>query len=50
MWEQGIISFAIMEILPGEDFLAFNYFFTLTWIFGIYSLVIGLLVKLLTRT
>ena len=51
MWESGLIEFAVFEILqPAATWQAFNLFFTLTSIFGIYALGIGLLVKVLTRT
>jgi len=50
MWNGGVVEFEILEVLVGDDFAAFNYFFTLVSIFGIFSLLIGLLVKMLTRT
>jgi len=48
MWDGGEVTFAILEILEGND--AFNYYFTLVWIFGMIACMFGLMVKVLTRS
>lgn len=50
MWESGIVTFSVWQILSGEGAEYFNYFFTLVGLFGVYALVIGLLVRTLTKT
>jgi hypothetical protein len=48
MWSGGDVSFQILEIVSGND--AFNYYFTLVWVFGMVACMFGLLVKVLTRS
>ncbi len=52
MWEAGLYTFGVVEILPATQFgaVVFNYFFTLMWIFGMMATMITILVKILTRS
>jgi len=51
MWEFAVVDFGIVEIvsdITGAD--AFNFFFTLTWIFGLVAMATGLLMRAVSRS
>jgi len=52
MWEATIVDLGIVEILGGTaDYAdAFNFFFTLIWVFGLVSMSVALLMRVITRS
>lgn len=52
MWSGGVIDLQIVEIFQGSGAWvdAFNFFFTLVWVFGLISLTLSLIIRVLTRS
>ena len=46
----GVTTFNIIQLLPGADYQAFNYFFTLIMVWGLFSWGVGLLCKIISRS
>lgn len=51
MWVFDVVDLGIVEIMSGVTGAdAFNFFFTLTWVFGLISMATGLLMRVVSRS
>jgi hypothetical protein len=51
MWVFDVVEFGIVEIMTeGGGAAAFNYFFTLVWVFGLVAFAIGLMMRVVSRS
>lgn len=52
MWEYGEVTFGITELITGggEAAAAFNYFFTVVWVFGLVAVTVAMLIRVVTRS
>lgn len=52
MWQNGIVDLGIIEIMTdgSQASMAFNYFFTLIWVFGLIAVSVSLLIRVLSRS
>jgi len=46
----GVMTFQVLEVMQGEGFEIFNFFFTIMCVFGLMSFTITMLVKIVTRS
>ena len=51
MWVFDVVDFGIVEIVSGiTGAEAFNFFFTVTWVFGLVAMAMGLLMRAVSRS
>ena len=51
MWVLDAVDFGIVQVVSGISGAdAFNFFFTLTWVFGLVAMATGLLLRVVSRS